>query len=87
MRNFSSGVRGCPRLSSAWHWDVIRAAESGPELEVDGVWALEWLVCIGKLCPQVSHVLGTDQPWEWQSLLGQQGPRHQSIRNTENKKA
>ena len=71
----------------ALHVWYLASGDSGRRTRVQqrrwcGVWALHWLVSLWTAHSQVSHLLslGTSYPWQGQSLLGQQVPRHQSIR-------
>ena len=47
------------------------------------MWALDWLVCIWKVCSQESQLLslGISQPWEEQSLQNQQNPRCKTVKS------
>lgn len=57
--------------------------------EADGVWTLDLLAFIAKVCWQTIHLLspGTNNPGRGTSFLGPQGPqmsKHQSIREKKN---
>lgn len=68
---------------------LVCAEETVPRLQEPdtrkqvGVWTWNWWVFISKVDP---HLLSLRVSWLWegQSLSSQQGPRYQSIENTEN---
>ena len=75
-------LRARPRLCGTcpgWRGQVDSGPECGSPVEEGegGGWTLGWLVCLGKVCSQVSCLLslGTSPSWEGQFL-----PRCDSIR-------
>lgn len=55
----------------------------GPEQGGLGVWALDWLVCLGKTQCRAKPLARISQLWEGQSLQSEQGPevsKHQKYK-------